>query len=363
VNSTEPPESENEVDKTNDHEKEDEQDKDTEGVPKNKRKKPENSIASAIHFPKDKLCLQRIEKSISAVISPKVKKATSHVPLNAKQTTLSHFRSCKMDSSDDSKKRLRETDTDGVVVLSDDSSLVESDQTEPKKKRRKEQGEEKEKKPRAIPILPKDKEGHIIFPIQLGVLTVYELGKVVPNNSSFYNERYIYPKGYKSSRVYNSMKDPNQRVKYFCEIEGEQHPIFKLIPEDDPNNSVTATSASAAWKVILEKANQLKTEQTGKRMFAAVSGPEYFGFAHPAILNLIQELPNAEKCGPVRTHHLEKKKRASTETNSKPKKHKANIPPLNFISTNGNSDDIDRGGQPTFLDSFLKQKTELQVQQ
>ena len=31
-------------------------------------------------------------------------------------------------------------------------------------------------------------------------------------------------------------------------------------------------------------------------MYTSVSGPEYFGYANPVILKLIQDLPNAEKC-------------------------------------------------------------------
>lgn len=46
----------------------------------------------------------------------------------------------------------------------------------------------------------------------------------------------------------------------------------------------------------MKKINEIKTEEAGKRVFTNVSGPEYFGLAHPTVMKLISELPNAEKC-------------------------------------------------------------------
>ncbi len=37
-------------------------------------------------------------------------------------------------------------------------------------------------------------------------------------------------------------------------------------------------------------------EHTGKDTYTQLSGPEMFGFAHPTIAKLIQEMPGAENC-------------------------------------------------------------------
>ena len=60
--------------------------------------------------------------------------------------------------------------------------------------------------------------GHPIFPIVLGSLTVYSLGEVLPDSSSFHSERFIYPAGFHSTRMYGSMKDPKKRCTYTCKI-------------------------------------------------------------------------------------------------------------------------------------------------
>jgi len=67
---------------------------------------------------------------------------------------------------------------------------------------------------------------------------------------------------------------------------------------EDPKNPIVieANTASGAWAQVGKRINDLKEELTGKRMFTQLSGPEMFGFSHPTIAKLIQELPNVEMC-------------------------------------------------------------------
>jgi hypothetical protein len=65
-------------------------------------------------------------------------------------------------------------------------------------------------------------------------------------------------------------------------------PLFKVTPEDDEDEAIVEKSATAAWSAVIAKVNNMKTEETGKRQFTSVSGPEYFGFGVPAIAKLIQ---------------------------------------------------------------------------
>ncbi|KAG6543987.1 hypothetical protein Mapa_014611 [Marchantia paleacea] len=146
--------------------------------------------------------------------------------------------------------------------------------------------------------VPRDIHGRPIFPIKLGPsLQVYDLGKVVWNRPAFHSEKYIWPAGYKSRRAYASMLNSENRIFYWCEIVDDgQAPEFRLTPEDDENNPVIGISATAVWTVVVKRVGLLRLEEGGKKTFANVSGPEYFGFANPTIARLIQQLPNSEKC-------------------------------------------------------------------
>ncbi|XP_024369475.1 uncharacterized protein [Physcomitrium patens] len=146
--------------------------------------------------------------------------------------------------------------------------------------------------------VPRDTLGRPVFPIKLGPsLQVYDLGKIVWNRPNFHSEKYIWPAGYKSRRAYASMLNSENRIFYWCEIVDDgQAPEFRLTPEDDQNNPVVGISATAVWTVVVKRVGALRIEEGGKKTFANVSGPEYFGYANPTIARLIQQLPDAEKC-------------------------------------------------------------------
>jgi len=111
---------------------------------------------------------------------------------------------------------------------------------------------------------------------------------------NFHNDKYIWPVGFKSRREYTSSVDVNKRCTYICEIlDGGDRPLFEVMDPDDSENSVKASSASSAWKQILERINTKKTSDTKR---SSVSGPEYFGFGLHQVAELISKLPGAEKC-------------------------------------------------------------------
>lgn len=141
-----------------------------------------------------------------------------------------------------------------------------------------------------------DEEGKIKFPILVkGILTIQSLGKIV-ENPSFHSEKYIWPVEFTSYREYISSIDPLKRTKYLCTINSSpdmKAPIFRVVAEDDPSIVAEAANASQAWKIILNHINKSRS-QMSKR--SNVSGPEFFGFGHHKIAQLIASLPNAEKC-------------------------------------------------------------------
>ncbi|KAG9299571.1 hypothetical protein G9A89_020742 [Geosiphon pyriformis] len=149
-------------------------------------------------------------------------------------------------------------------------------------------------KPLKVQPLDKDQRGSYILPVQIGsILTVINLGKVIYDRKTFHNERYIFPVGYKVQRSYNSMIDPNTQTVYTCSIEdGGDGPKFVIEPEDQPDNPITAKTATGAWVTVVRAANTIRSRKHSN----AASGPDYFGFTHATIRKMIQDLPNASKC-------------------------------------------------------------------
>ncbi|KAI8498454.1 transforming growth factor beta regulator 1 [Branchiostoma belcheri] len=137
--------------------------------------------------------------------------------------------------------------------------------------------------------------GRPIFPVTLGELTVYSLGDVVVDRAEFHNEKFIWPVGFCSTRVFASTRNPHQRCLYTCKIsDGGGGPKFEISPEDDPELTIVGSSADECHKQLL---NAL-TDILGKEPFGKddICGSDFFGFSNPTIQNLIQSCPGARKC-------------------------------------------------------------------
>eukprot|EP01090_Pellita_catalonica_P016153 TRINITY_DN4558_c0_g1_i1.p1 TRINITY_DN4558_c0_g1~~TRINITY_DN4558_c0_g1_i1.p1 ORF type:complete len:541 (+),score=110.11 TRINITY_DN4558_c0_g1_i1:94-1716(+) len=150
---------------------------------------------------------------------------------------------------------------------------------------------------------PRDADGNVIFPIHIGGLTILDLGHIAHKRKKFHAKRYIWPIGFKSTRLYPSFRNPEVRIKYASEIvDGGNEPVFVVEPlfeDGEPckeNERIIATTPSGAWTEVVKRVNSLKLEKTGKRLFTTVSGPEMFGFSHATIAKLIQDLPGADLC-------------------------------------------------------------------
>lgn len=141
-----------------------------------------------------------------------------------------------------------------------------------------------------------DADGKPILPINIkGVISIESLGRINPA-PAFHSEKYIWPVGFRSKREYASSLTADGRTRYICEILENADgtgPLFRVTAEDDPTLVCEASSPSQAWKLVLERVNKIKSD-ANKR--ASVSGPEYFGYGHPKIAELIAKLPGAEAC-------------------------------------------------------------------
>ncbi|KAI9494033.1 F/Y rich C-terminus-domain-containing protein [Zychaea mexicana] len=146
-------------------------------------------------------------------------------------------------------------------------------------------------KTRRVQPIDRDEQGQPRLPQQIGVLTVLDLGKIVSDRDTFHNERYIFPVGYTVSRTYPSMKDPSNNTVITSTItDGGDGPRFHVIAADQPDEPIIANSATGAWTVVVRKSNEIRQREHSN----SASGPDYYGFKHPTIAKLIQDLPGAE---------------------------------------------------------------------
>uniref|UniRef100_A0A452FEA8 Transforming growth factor beta regulator 1 n=1 Tax=Capra hircus TaxID=9925 RepID=A0A452FEA8_CAPHI len=157
------------------------------------------------------------------------------------------------------------------------------------KKKKMEAGARKPVQPIAL-----DPSGRPVFPIGLGGLTVYSLGEIITDRPGFHDETAIYPVGYCSTRVYASMRSPDQECLYTCQIkDGGTQPQFEIVPEDDPQNAIISSSADACHAELLKTISAAMGKLIPN---LHPSGADFFGFSHPTIHNLIQSCPGARKC-------------------------------------------------------------------
>jgi len=150
-------------------------------------------------------------------------------------------------------------------------------------------------------------DGRPVMPI---VLTpsqyVLSLGRVVHDRPNFHSNNYIWPAGYRSVRMFFSAKNPSNRVSWTCEIldVGEEAPEFRLTPEDDRGNTIVGHTATAVWSEVLKLVKEKRVDS--ERSMGNISGPEYFGFSHPTIARLLEELPDAQKCSRYKFQYVGK---------------------------------------------------------
>nr|XP_061828716.1 uncharacterized protein LOC133614614 [Nerophis lumbriciformis] len=143
-----------------------------------------------------------------------------------------------------------------------------------------------------------DSCGRPVFPIVLGGLTVYSLGEIITDRMLFHDECAIYPVGFCSTRVFASMKNPEQQCLYTCQIkDGRSGPQFEIVPEDDPQNAIVASSALTCHSNLLKAIASVSSKSVAP---IVPSGADFFGFSHPTIQNLIQSCPGARKCNNYR---------------------------------------------------------------
>jgi len=137
--------------------------------------------------------------------------------------------------------------------------------------------------------------GNIIFPIQINnSLTLLNTG-TISTNPNYHSEHNLFPIGYSSIRVYNSIKTKGVKCEYVNEIlEGpEGKPLYRVTSSEDPENPIIKESSTGCWVYICSRVNEL---QDVKKEKVTISGTERFGLLDQNIVRLLEDLQNSEKC-------------------------------------------------------------------
>jgi hypothetical protein len=84
------------------------------------------------------------------------------------------------------------------------------------------------------------------------------------------------------------MIDPSSNTVITSTImDGGDGPRFHVVAADQPDQPIVANSATGAWTVVVRKSNEIRHREHSN----SASGPDYYGFKHPTIAKMIQDLP------------------------------------------------------------------------
>ena len=104
----------------------------------------------------------------------------------------------------------------------------------------------------------------------------------------------MFPIGYKVTREAQSMTKKGEKAIYTCEIlDNGDKPKYRIVCNDNPNEPIEENSSTGCWKVVAERINELNDK---KRPKVTISGTERFGLCDNIVVQLLQMLPDAEKC-------------------------------------------------------------------
>lgn len=123
-----------------------------------------------------------------------------------------------------------------------------------------------------------------------GGALVLSLGKIVHNRSGFSTKRYIYPTGFRSSRVFPSLEDGKNTTTYISSIldRKDEWPTFRVTPLDYPNRAIEGPNPTRVWVEMLRKIR--------RRDNLTISGPQMFGIDDAEVTAHIKKLKDANKC-------------------------------------------------------------------
>lgn len=126
-------------------------------------------------------------------------------------------------------------------------------------------------------------------------LIIQSLGEIQVERPSFHTDRWIYPVGFKTNRIYGSMANPFIKSVYTCAItEVAGNPRFEMSSEADPEVMIVGPSPQFCHTTLL----RYLQDTHGLDQLATVEpdGNWFFGLGHPLVMSLMQGMANFGAC-------------------------------------------------------------------
>lgn len=79
-------------------------------------------------------------------------------------------------------------------------------------------------------------------------------------------------------------------------------PVFEIVAQDDPLNPIRSQSSTQSWLTLLKLCGNLDKYEmrsktpSGDTCSFGLSGPYFFGFGHPVVMQMLERLPHATEC-------------------------------------------------------------------
>lgn len=120
---------------------------------------------------------------------------------------------------------------------------------------------------------------------------------------------------------------------------------FEVRSEEDPAHPIRGSSSSSCHAILLKAINKARYDNnnddilihviycSGKDATNTGSGPEFFGYSHPVIVNLLQKLPNVSLCTKYKPMRFQEVSRSSSGTRPSIKNKKPSAVPVKGVST------------------------------
>jgi chromodomain-helicase-DNA-binding protein 7 len=138
------------------------------------------------------------------------------------------------------------------------------------------------------------------MPIKIGTaLQIVSLGKIVFDRPGFHSERYLYPDGFVSKKLFPSLEDPTEKVWWRSLIidRGGKGPVFRVEMKGKPEIAFEGLAPSNPWLMVIKAVEDKKREMgLPANRSLTISGPESFGLSAPIVIHLMQAMENAGKC-------------------------------------------------------------------
>lgn len=148
---------------------------------------------------------------------------------------------------------------------------------------------------------PPDADGNAIdskgdlstFPLDLDTLQILSIGQLITDRVNYHGEHFIYPSGYVATRNFAHIRNKDEKCTYTCRIiENGDYPRFEIIPADDADSIIAGPTPDLCHAALIQTINE-NTEQNNE---LSAQGEWFFGLTHPTVKQMLENLPNLEKC-------------------------------------------------------------------